>query len=427
MDGTDIINLSIGFSSVFLSVLSIVQVAVGSRAGLRMRSWYYAFNVWVILFSSANLAGLILKGQPGAAVRMLLLVSNYCEFLFAGVLACLGGFFLLSVTDPRGTNRAVRTALCVLFAAHFLLLTFSQFTGLLYTVDAHNIYRRSPLYPLSLVAPALMMFIGTASLVRGWGSLTSKERVAFTTMFAIPLAAMSVQAFLYGVSIIVISVVISTFVMLIFIISDRTEQYFHQAEENTRLKMDVMLSQIQPHFLYNTLGTIQELCRTDPETASEAVGRFTDFLRHNMYSIKSDRPIPFRQELEHVHSYLSLQTLRFDGDVRVVYDLDCTDFFLPTLTLQPLVENAVTHGIRETQTGTGTVTVSTRDHGDHFEVSVTDDGAGFDPEQAPRSENHVGIRNVRERLRYICGGELVIDSAPGRGTRAVIRLPKEKP
>ena len=111
----------------------------------------------------------------------------------------------------------------------------------------------------------------------------------------------------------------------------------------------------------------------------------------------------------------------------MAYDLESTDFRLPTLTLQPLVENAVTYGVRKSETGRGTVTIRSREYPDRWEVSVTDDGPGFVPDSLPgdSERSHVGLRNVRERLKHTCGGELRIDSVLGEGTTATIILPKE--
>lgn len=109
----------------------------------------------------------------------------------------------------------------------------------------------------------------------------------------------------------------------------------------------------------------------------------------------------------------------------VRYDIACADFSMPALTLEPLVENAIRHGGRKNAGGRGTVVIATRETPECFEVSVTDDGPGFDPAALPEDERgRVGLRNVRERLAQVCGGTLEIESAPGRGTTATIILPK---
>ena len=198
------------------------------------------------------------------------------------------------------------------------------------------------------------------------------------------------------------------------------------ARERERQRMQLMLSQIKPHFLYNSLTVIRDLIRTDPQTAEKAVDDFSGFLRHNMLSINAEQPILLRQELEHVESYLALQRLRFGEELRVVYDIGCEGIMLPTLTLQPIVENAVSHGIRESESGAGTVTIRTRELDDCYEICVTDDGCGFDPAVLEHEDAaHVGLKNVRDRLWRLCGGRLEIQSSPGCGTRVTILLPKE--
>ena len=212
--------------------------------------------------------------------------------------------------------------------------------------------------------------------------------------------------------------------MFVVMVSDQTEQYYRQVEENANLQAEIILSQIRPHFIFNTLGAIHRLCRDDPE-AREAIGRFATYLRGNMDSLSLREPVPFTRELEHTKAYLDLELLRFGDELTVVYDLDCTDFLLPTLTLQPLVENAVVHGVREKESGAGTVTVSTRELPDRFEISVTDDGPGFDPDEKPGdNRSHIGLENVRSRLKSLCGGELRIASRPGHGSKVTIVLPK---
>ena len=197
-------------------------------------------------------------------------------------------------------------------------------------------------------------------------------------------------------------------------------------EQQERQRTQLMLSQIKPHFLYNSLTVIRDLIRTDPQAAEKAVDDFSEFLRHNMLSINAEQPILLRQELEHVESYLALQKLRFGDELQVVYDVACEDIMLPTLTLQPIVENAVSHGIRESESGVGTVTIRTRELENRYEIQVIDDGCGFDPSALEEADDsHVGLKNVRDRLHRLCRGKLEIRSEPGAGTTVTILLPKD--
>ena len=189
-------------------------------------------------------------------------------------------------------------------------------------------------------------------------------------------------------------------------------------------RISIMLSQIQPHFLYNSINAIRELCRINPEQAREALGDFAVYLRGNMDCLASHMPIHFSKELSHVETYLKLEKLRFGDDLNIVYDIQEMDFFLPSLTVQPLVENAVKHGICENENG-GTLTLRSRKEGGNIIIEVIDDGVGFDTENPAWQEDghsHIGINNIRKRLQQMCGGSLTIKSSPGKGTAAVIEL-----
>lgn len=188
----------------------------------------------------------------------------------------------------------------------------------------------------------------------------------------------------------------------------------------------VMLSQIQPHFLYNTLNSIAELCLEDSEKAYSTTIDFAEYLRTNLKGIQQKSVIPFELELQHVKRYLSLEKVRFEEDLQVVYDIQVTNFSLPQLSIQPLVENAVKYGVGEREEG-GTVTVRTYEEDAFFCISVEDDGVGFDAAQVLQDGKvHLGIDNSRMRIQRLCGGSLDISSEIGKGTVAKIRIPKEE-
>lgn len=208
---------------------------------------------------------------------------------------------------------------------------------------------------------------------------------------------------------------------------ERAETERERAEKEAyEAKVAVMASQIRPHFMYNALTSIAMMCQIDPETAQEATITFAKYLRGNMDSLKQTKPVPFEVELEHLKKYLYIEKLRFGRKLNVEYDIQATDFKLPMLSVQPLVENAVKHGVGMKKKG-GTVTVISRDTGDAYEVIVKDDGVGFDT-NAPKKDDgrsHVGMENTRSRLKEMCDGTVNIESTVDVGTTATIILPKE--
>ena len=188
-------------------------------------------------------------------------------------------------------------------------------------------------------------------------------------------------------------------------------------------RISIMLSQIQPHFIYNTLGTIERMCLKDPQKAFDLVRNFTLYLRGNFSELDSVTPIRFAEELKHVEYYANIEKVRFP-DMEITYDVEATDFVLPALSVQPLVENAIKHGLMRLESG-GTVRIHSFETPTHFCVEVKDDGVGFDLTAPIEEKKHVGLRNIRGRLKAMVSGELVVESQPGQGTRALILIPKE--
>ena len=160
--------------------------------------------------------------------------------------------------------------------------------------------------------------------------------------------------------------------------------------------------------------------------AQQAISDFSDYLQRSLSVVDRTTLISFEEELKHVKTYLKLEQLRFGKDLNVVYHIERTDFMLPALSVQPLVENAVKHGICQKGESSGTVILTVKACPDCYEVIVSDDGVGFVPgTEASGEGTHVGIRNVRQRLDLMCHAILEVQSEPGKGTTVTIRIPKE--
>ena len=200
------------------------------------------------------------------------------------------------------------------------------------------------------------------------------------------------------------------------------------AEQERQLidkELAIKMSQIQPHFLYNSLTSIHYLCDKDPKLAKKAVKWFSTYLRGNLESMSKENMVPFSQELSHIEIYLKLEKLRFGEYLDIVYNIEEEDFMIPTLAIQPLVENAVKYGVGDKKEG-GQVIIGTTSTDTHYIVTIEDTGTGFDiNEEKHDGRQHVGIANVKERLNMICNGELIIHSEIDKGTVAIIRIPKD--
>ncbi len=188
----------------------------------------------------------------------------------------------------------------------------------------------------------------------------------------------------------------------------------------------LLLSQIKPHFLYNVLNSISALCKFDPLLADQAVIKFSQYLRSNMRSIDTDQNIEFLKEIEHVKNYVFLEQIRF-SKLNVEYDLDFTDFEIPTLTLQPIIENAIKHGVSKKTDG-GNVIISSELKDDIIIITIEDDGVGFDTNKKKKKDSH-GLINITKRLNDMCNATVTTESQEGMGTKVTVRMPyipKEK-
>ena len=192
--------------------------------------------------------------------------------------------------------------------------------------------------------------------------------------------------------------------------------------ELAQSRIATLMSQIHPHFIYNTLGSIEQLCELDPPKAAKLVNNFSKYLRGNFSEIDNPKLIRVSKELEHTEYYISIEKVRFP-DIEFVTEMTCCDFSVPALTIQPIVENAVKHGILKRDEG-GTVKVRIYETDNSYFITVKDNGVGFDVIKL-EEENRVGLRNIKSRLEAMCGGILHIESIIGVGTKITVEIPKE--
>ena len=422
LETIETINFAVSAAGLTVCILGLIMAITGSAPEKRIKRYFITFFSILVAYVASNLIG---QCGNGIAFQM---TTLFTESALSSVLTLLlMGFLLEQSGESAWMRSAVFRVAAALWIVYVALLIYTQFSHAIYYFDPQGLYHRGPFYPVLLAPPICIMLLNLLVLWRRRKRLSRRQLVAYAVYILLPLLTMLIQMLFFGLYVIVLGTAVAALFMFLYIQRDQAERFAKQQAENARLRVDIMLSQIQPHFLYNTLGAIGHLCKNDPE-AKAAIHRFSRYLRHNMDSLSQSEPIPFTTELEHTRAYLELEQLRFPEELRVEYDLQCTAFLLPTLTLQPLAENAVRHGVRKKESGAGTVRISTRETPDGYEITVADDGVGFDVHaySIDDGRSHIGLSNVRQRLQRISGGELQIESKPGQGCRATILLPKSR-
>ncbi|MBQ6375088.1 MAG: histidine kinase [Clostridia bacterium] len=373
-----------------------------------------------------------------AALAFALVVENYWEYLmcmhtslwYPRLIAAICGYAIrpailvlfCHIVSPRRNHWRAWAVVGLNAAIHATAL----FSDICFTINTENHYQGGPL------AYACEFF--SAILLADLVYLTFKEyRHVRRQELVIPA---------FVVAAIIVSYILDTHVTA----ADQIEQFLtiaivsccllyyiwlhmqfvreHERALEAEQRIQIMMTQIQPHFLYNTISTISALCYTEPQRAGRIADSFGLYLRQNLDSLGTVGLIPFRDELAHTKTYTDIEMTRFET-IRIEYDIRDEDFSVPPLTLQPIVENAIRHGafMRDE----GIVQVSARRTVAGHEITVWDNGAGFDPRRLKEGDGqHIGLWNVRERLERMCGGSLDIDSGKGNGTTVTITLPVAK-
>ena len=311
----------------------------------------------------------------------------------------------------------------VLAGVNGLVHCTALFSHLCFWIDQNNAYQGGPLAHFCLWVSGILLLSVFALTIRVFEPQKRKEAWVPMLSVALILGAVTldynVGVFPQPVTYLTIAVVISSVMFYIWLHLQFVRE--HEQALQAEQRIQIMMTQIQPHFLYNTIATIRALCRRDAKKAGEVAEKFGDYLRQNLDALGTVGLIPFRKELEHTQIYAEIEMVRFEN-IRVQYDVRDDLFSLPPLTVQPLVENAIRHGVRIREEGIVKVS-AWRDENAHV-IEVWDNGTGFDVKKIEEADNsHIGIRNVRERIEKMCGGSLKVESRMDEGTTVTITIP----
>lgn len=417
-------NIALDIFSIILSLIPVVFLTSNYRYRQKLNQYFLGICIANVIMVAGDLADWMISGTLDQSQQLLLTVSTVIFYAASALVLYFFARYMDEYLKLSGRIRKIYlTSITFVCSVQVLFALISPFTSSFFYINESG-YHRGKLFLISQFVPFFCYLIFTIMVIAYRKRLSAREVVFFLLYIFVPLFGGALQMFLRGIAVVNIGVALALLFIMVNIQFERELIIKRQEQELSDMRIDIMLSQIQPHFLYNTLTTIRQLCDIDPEMAKESIRDFAYFLRGNMDSLTNKAPIPFEQELRHAEHYLKLEQQRFVDRLHIEMDTPVLDFSIPPLTLQPLVENAVRHGIMMREEG-GTLTIHTEETSEFYIVTVSDDGVGFDPKSVPAGADHIGIRNVRERLNNICGGVLQITSILNQGTNAVIMLPKE--
>lgn len=421
--------LTINTAADIFGILICLIVILCRRFTVAVRHWKIQtdFTLLVlcealILFFGAS-SGL-LTGQDTQLSDTFLPICCFMKNLLTYLLL---GFFTNYVLHSfsADSETAVHIFVWVIVLLSSVALALNSAVPFYYYIDGNNVCRRGELYSLSQL-PCIAIYIENLIYI-----IVHRKRVpgqvlaSFMVYMILPIGALVAQMLLYGLEFVNIALIAVIMLMFVVMQNGFTDEYIEQKRQLQESSFKLMVSQIKPHFIFNSLTAIAQLCDEDPALAKATTVSFAKYLRGNLTAMDKTEAIPFEEELNHIRNYLNVECVRFGEYLNIVYNIKTVDFCVPVLSIQPLVENAVKHGVGMKENG-GTVKLSAYENGNCIEVIIADDGVGFDVSALPVGENHIGIANSVKRLKELCNAETVIKSTIGEGTEITVLIPKNK-
>ena len=420
-----VFNLSISVVAAFV-LMVLILISIFSNVEKRKTAYYFLWSlisalipvglmiVWYSLRLNAE-CPIVLVKIFGSLVFITMFGASYAFLLY-----CLSFF-----GKSSKSNKVICILAGIIGIAFSIAIVVSAFNDMFIAYVRDNGINVQPtvvsFIPYTYVWFVFLIEIILLIIKKG---MRVGERIAFLAFISVPAVALVFHSIYGELSIFTFAIVAAFLAHFLYFYVQRGLMIQKQEKELSEKQIELTISQIRPHFIYNCLSSISYLCTKDPQLAVEAIDDFSSFLRVNFSNISQNKIVPFTQELEHTMKYLKLEKMRFEDRVRVYFDIRANDFEIPSLTLQPLVENAVKHGICKRAEG-GTIVVKTSETDKEYLVEVTDDGVGFDPNVPPSDGRvHVGLTNVQNRLKNMVHGRLEIYSKIGKGTRMSIHIPK---
>ncbi len=346
--------------------------------------------------------------------------ANFWMSLLATLPLPMLTVYLLHCSGEDRQKSGLLPAVSALYGLYFLMVVITQFTSSIYYVTSDGHVHRGPLYPLAIAPLVMIGLLNLAGLIRRRNALTKKLFIAILISLFPLTVALIIHLFVQVFPLVNMGVAFLALSMYGIILSDQVDQYLRQQREIAHQHASILVLQMRPHFIHNTLMNIYYLCQQDPAEAQRVTLDFNTFLERNLNALASDETIPFSEELEHTRAYLNVEQALHDENLLVDYDMPHTRFRIPPLTLQPVVENAIKYGMNP-DANPLRISIQTRKTGAGSEIIVSDNGPGFEP--ASDGGQHIALTNIRQRLEMMCGGKMTILPREGGGTVVKLTIP----
>ena len=424
-EGLSPFSASVAAIDIICMIISVpIYMSTLRHKGMRTLADTFLWMLLVnVIYLASNCVHYMTDREPGLAEvnGVMNIIYRVCPV----VLTLLFWRFLDSWNE--NTKKRPRAGMILKIAAvvDMIYIACNIFGRYLFDVSKETgQYMRGPLTYTSAVFPFLAIIVFLIRIVLSRQQMSDKLILMVYPVF--PFVVAVIQLATDGPSLVPVAVFFSFLLFYTNLFVRRGREILARERDLTLSRLQVLQMQINPHFLYNTLASVGSLCDSDPEAAQEMVYSLSDYLHDNFTDIQTPSLISFSDELKHLRTYCNIQKVRFP-DISVSFDLKAGDFLIPAMTLQPLVENSIRHGLRKVRDREGVITIATEENDENWIVSVKDNGAGFTPEDISKDEKeHIGIANIRTRLGILCEGSLEIESSPGEGTSCRIIIPKKQ-
>ena len=374
-----------------------------------------------IVFLLCCLSGILeVAFQSYLVPRAIFMILILLESLLLSLPLPMLTVYLLHCCGEKMRSSKLLHAALGMWAAAFVLSFSVPFVNDFIYITPENQYSRGPLYPLLLIPFFSISLLNLMGTIKRRKQISHKTFLAFLLSIVPISVALTVHLFVDVYPLVDISYILSALAMYSFILSDQIERDRRQQWEIAHERTSVMVLQMRPHFIYNTLISIHDLCKLNPQMAQLVTVDFTNYLRKNFSAVASDSAIPFSAELEHTRAYLAVEQALHDDMLVVDWNTAFTRFRLPPLTLQPIVENAVKHGM-DPDAEPLYISIRTRHTDSGAEITVEDTGPGFAPDD--ESKPHTTLHNIRQKLEMMCGGSMTILPRKEGGTVVTVTIP----